>query len=231
MKCVLNPDDDISLERVLKTTTSIGDKTVSDLKNISSRENVSINKAIYKYNGKRTTQLLSTINNIMSLIEYSSKPALEFMNVLINRFEPFKKLQFSNTLENREKLGNIQELFNIAAGFKNDTQQDTITAFLDRISLSSNLDSVSSDNRVRIMTIHGSKGLEFDSVFMIGVEEELLPHKNSVTEQEIEEERRLMYVGITRAKTLLYITNTMSRTYFGKARKTTPSRFILEMFT
>ena len=122
------------------------------------------------------------------------------------------------------------ELFNIAAEFEKEGDEQTLNDFLDRVTLSSDLDSFDeSKDQVALMTLHSAKGLEFPVTFIIGLEENLLPHYNSAVDGEIEEERRLLYVGLTRAKEKIYLTSSSRRLVFGKEESPSPSRFLTEI--
>ena len=129
-----------------------------------------------------------------------------------------------------ERRENVGELFNIAAEFEKEGGDQGLNDFLDRVTLSSDLDSYDENkDQVALMTLHSAKGLEFPVTFIIGLEENLLPHYNSALDGEIEEERRLLYVGLTRAKEKIYLTSSSRRLVFGKEESPSPSRFLTEI--
>lgn len=229
MKCVVNPDDDIAFERTLKITPKIGDKTIEDIKKLASTHGTSLYRSIGKYDGRSKAQINLLIKNIAILTAYISKPVTEFVKETLNLTGYIKRLEAVNTPENQERIGNIEELVNIATEFEQMSESDTITSFLDRMTLSSDSDANNDDNCVKLMTVHSAKGLEFDTVFVMGVEEDLLPHKNCKSESEIEEERRLLYVAMTRAEKALYLTHASSRMKYGKIENAFPSRFLSEI--
>ena len=125
-------------------------------------------------------------------------------------------LEAENTEEARDRINNIAELVSTAAVFEAQSQEPTLGAFLEEIALMTDIDNLDdSSDRVVLMTLHSAKGLEFDNVFIAGAEEGLFPGQRSIeSQEELEEERRLMYVGITRAKKRLYITHTLKEGQF-----------------
>ena len=142
-----------------------------------------------------------------------------------------KELEEENSLESELRIENLMEFKSITASFEERTGSVNLGDFLEEISLIADMsEHKESGNEVTLMTIHSAKGLEFDVVFLIGMEENIFPHSNSLMEKDgIEEERRLMYVGITRARELLYITNAKRRMLYGKESINAPSRFIEEI--
>ena len=133
-------------------------------------------------------------------------------------------------MENELRLDNLMEFKSITASFEERTGNVNLGDFLEEISLISDVSSHKEDNNeVTLMTIHSAKGLEFDVVFLIGMEEGIFPHNMSLMEDNLEEERRLCYVGITRARERLYITNAKRRMLYGKDQMNLPSRFISEI--
>ena len=142
-----------------------------------------------------------------------------------------KELEEEKSLESELRIDNLTEFKSITASFEERTGSVNLNDFLEEISLIADMsEHRESDDAVTLMTIHSAKGLEFKVVFLIGMEEGIFPHANSLMEAEgLEEERRLMYVGITRAKEILYITNAKRRMLYGKESLNLPSRFIEEI--
>ena len=142
-------------------------------------------------------------------------------------------LRDENTPESLARLENVHELINAVAEFASSSpggEPRTLSEFLQEVSLVADVDRLADDeNRVTLMTLHASKGLEYPHVFIIGMEENLLPHRVSVEEDNIEEERRLAYVGITRAQQTLTMTMALKRRQFGETIQCEPSRFIAEL--
>jgi DNA helicase-2/ATP-dependent DNA helicase PcrA len=132
--------------------------------------------------------------------------------------------------ESQDRLENLAELISAAADYEAREEQATLAGFLDRVSLLSDLDVAKGDAPVVLMTLHSAKGLEFDHVFLVGLEEGSLPHSRSQSSNEaLEEERRLCYVGMTRARTQLVLSWAQSRQVFGQRRWSEPSRFLSEI--
>jgi DNA helicase-2/ATP-dependent DNA helicase PcrA len=135
-----------------------------------------------------------------------------------------------DTRENQERLENLAELLGAAAEFDSREEAPTLAGFLDRAALVSETDRLRDDVPVLLMTLHAAKGLEFETVFLVGLEEGLLPHSRSLgSEEGLEEERRLCYVGMTRAMERLHLSWARSRAVFGQRRLTQPSRFLEEV--
>ena len=135
-----------------------------------------------------------------------------------------------DTHESQDRLENLAELLSAAAEYEARSDAPTLTGFLDQVSLLADTDMVKDDAPVVLMTLHSAKGLEFDSVFLVGLEEGLMPHARSLeSEDAIEEERRLVYVGMTRALERLHLSWAQSRQVFGQRRTSQPSRFLDEI--
>ena len=141
-----------------------------------------------------------------------------------------KSLEEENTLESEIRIDNLMEFKSITTSFEDRTGTTNLNDFLGEIGLMSDQDNNVSDDAITLMTLHSAKGLEFDVVFLVGMEEGLFPHTNSLLEDGgLDEERRLCYVGITRAKDILYLTNAKRRMLYGQDNMNVPSRFIDEI--
>ena len=142
-----------------------------------------------------------------------------------------RALENENSVEAENRIANLDEFLNVAIEFEEETAENTLSEFLEGITLSSDLDNMEeSEDTVTLMTLHSAKGLEFPVVFLIGMEEGIFPGYKSIGEEkELEEERRLCYVGVTRAKENLYLTNSKQRTTFGSTTHNPPSRFLSEI--
>ena len=143
-----------------------------------------------------------------------------------------KELEVENTLDSQLRLENLMEFKSITASFEARTGSVNLNDFLDEVSLIADIsEHQDDDNVITLMTLHSAKGLEFPVVFIIGMEEGIFPHQNAFIEGDagIEEERRLCYVGFTRAKERLYLTNSKKRMLYGKTTNNSPSRFISEI--
>ena len=139
-------------------------------------------------------------------------------------------LSQEDTHESQDRLENLAELLSAAAEYEARSDEPTLTGFLDQVSLLADTDMVREDAPVVLMTLHSAKGLEYDAVFLVGLEEGLMPHVRSLeSEDAIEEERRLVYVGMTRARERLHLSWAQSRQVFGQRRTSQPSRFLEEI--
>ena len=227
LKLINNPNDDISLRRVINVPKrGIGNVSVDKLEALARSENTSMFKAISS--GKE----LEFKNLILSLIEEAKNLSLtELIDEILLKTSMKEELSKEKNLENELRLDNLEEFKSITASFEERTGSVNLDDFLDEISLIADIsEHKSNNNGVTLMTIHSAKGLEFRCVFLIGMEEGIFPHQNSLYDSsEIEEERRLCYVGITRAKDRLYLTNAKRRILYGKEELNPVSRFIEEI--
>ena len=228
-----NPFDNEAFIRAVGTPKrGIGDKTLSELRHFASEYGMSMFDAIDRLDlsdiasgGK--TKLRAFKSLIEDIKNYSKEnPVYKVIDYILDTTDFM--LQFEDkTEENKDRIMNISELKNSAVQFLNDNPNTTISDYLNSITLSSDTDDINSDNCVSVATIHASKGLEFPCVFVIGVDEKILPVTQNFEDlDEIEEERRLMYVAITRAKERLYLTRARSRFMYGSREFMSPSRFL-----
>ena len=155
----------------------------------------------------------------------------EFIAFVIEETGYLRELKQEDTEEAESRIENLQELVNVARDFAPDEEDNILGEFLAQVALVSDLDETpDADNAVTLMTLHAAKGLEFETVFLAGLEEGIFPHSRSLNSNtEMEEERRLMYVGVTRAKQKLYISYAKRRQMWGETRYYTPSRFLAEI--
>ena len=154
----------------------------------------------------------------------------ELIDEVLDKSGMKKELEDSHLIEDETRLENLMEFKSITASYEERTGSVNLGDFLEEISLVSDQANHTEDgNVVTLMTLHSAKGLEFPVVFMVGMEEGIFPHNMSIMEDNIEEERRLCYVGITRAKEKLYLTNAKRRMLYGKDQMNVPSRFIAEI--
>lgn len=227
LRLIHNEFDNVSLTRVINTPKrGIGLKTVSNLALKADVNNISMFEAIES--GKE----LEFKNLILKLKEISKDLTLtELVDKVLDVTGIKKELEDEKTLEADIRLENLEEFKSITKSFEEKNGVISLEDFLLEISLVSDVNEYKDDkNRISLMTIHSVKGLEFDYVFVIGLEEGIFPHINSLMDNaEIEEERRLCYVAITRAKEKLYLVNTRMRTLFGKDQSNPSSRFISEI--
>ena len=172
------------------------------------------------------------VETIEELIKEKENLGLtELVKTILNKTGYTKALENENTIEAENRLQNLEEFLTVTTEFEEEEAENSLTNFLEGITLSSDIDDMEeSDDKVTLMTLHSAKGLEFPVVFLVGMEEGIFPGYKSIGEQkELEEERRLCYVGITRAKKNLYLTCAKQRTIFGSTSCNPISRFIKEI--
>jgi DNA helicase-2/ATP-dependent DNA helicase PcrA len=238
LKVIENPVDNISLKRIINTPRrGIGDATIQKLEEFAEQTNDSIYGALLSLEhvnlssrAKNSLQpFIAMMNNLMAKKEIMG--IQEFIEDVINSSGYVRDLEKEDTIESQTRLENIKEFISVAIDFEARMGDITMEEFLANIALLSDVDKTSdSTNVVTMMTIHSAKGLEFPVVFMVGMEDGLFPTFRALdSESDLEEERRLCYVAVTRAERLLYITSAKIRTIYGKTNYTLPSRFIAEM--
>jgi DNA helicase II / ATP-dependent DNA helicase PcrA len=170
----------------------------------------------------------ATMESLMALSQ--ELHADELLERVLEKAGIVEALEAERTIEARGRLENLQELVGVAREYRQQAEEATLAGFLQDISLVSDQDTISDDRGlVTLMTLHNAKGLEFRAVFMIGMEEGVFPHARSIEEQGVEEERRLCYVGMTRAMERLTLTHTMSRSLYGRREYNLASRFLDEL--
>lgn len=226
LRLINNKDDDVSLLRAINAPKrGIGAKTIEKLEGVANEKNISLFDAIESGKEKAFKDLILDINDKMK-----DKSFVDVVELVLCE-SGLRNEYVEKTIENEAKLENLEEFKSIAKNFEDYNPGATLEEFLIEISLISDVKEVSeNDDVVTLMTMHAVKGLEFDIVFVTGLEEGLFPHSNSMYDDaELEEERRIFYVAITRAKKVLYLTNARSRVLFGKIQCNPPSRFIAEI--
>ena len=226
LKLIYNPSDDLSLERVInEPKRGIGLKTIENLRTKASILNDSMFNTIEK--GKE----LEFKKLILEFIDASEELSItELVDLILDKTGIRKELELEDTIESMSRLENLEEFKSITKSFENKMGVISLSEFLEEISLVSDAEEYKNrDDVVTLMTVHSAKGLEFSYVFIIGMEEGLFPHNMSLMENDIEEERRLCYVAITRAKKGLTILNAKRRLLYGDDNFNAPSRFINEI--
>lgn len=226
LKLIHNNKDDISLLRIInEPKRGIGLKALEDLGIKASTYNTSLYEAIT--DGKA----LEFKNMIEELTKKQDDVTLtEFIDLVLDKTGMRKSLMDAKTLEADIRLENLEEFKSVTKSYEEKVGLVSLEDFLMEVSLVSDIEEYKDDpNRLTLMTVHAVKGLEFPYVFIVGLEEGLFPHRNSSTKDEIEEERRLMYVAITRAKQKLYLTSAKRRTIYGEEKIQVLSRFINEI--
>ncbi len=226
LRLIYNPHDEISLRRVINTPKrGIGESTIAAIEERAKQQNISMFDAL------ETRKELEFKEIIEDLIKRSESLSLtELIDEVLERSGMKKELESSKALEDEIRLENLMEVKSITASFEERTGSANLGDFLEEVSLIADISNHTEDGDVvTLMTLHSAKGLEFPVVFLVGMEEGLFPHNMSLMENNLEEERRLCYVGITRAKERLYLTNAKRRMLYGKENMNIPSRFISEI--
>lgn len=227
LRIILNEKDFLSLERVFNfPKTGIGEKTFEKIK-VSLENEKSLIDALKKI--LESVNIKKVKESIIKFVDFYEK----WQNLKDNIFELINNIindvQFLENLE-EEKKENIYEFFNIVKEFIDRTGSTKLEDFLSYISLISDVDTIDASDKITLMTVHSAKGLEFNIVFIVGLEEGLFPHFRSLlSDGDIEEERRLLYVAMTRAKENLYLTYSIRRTRRGIPEFLEPSRFLSEI--
>ena len=239
LRVVYNPNDDVSLARIInEPKRKIGNATLEKARNIAREKETSLYDVIshaddYPEFKTAIKKLLSFSEIIQSLIKLKDTVTIEELTGrILNDTGYMPALIMEDTTESKTRIENLGEFISVITEFeKNEETGNTLGEFLENISLVSDIDGYDeNEDSAVLMTIHSAKGLEFPIVFLSGLEEGLFPGMRSMeSDDDIEEERRLCYVAITRAKEQLYITKTISRTIHGKTMPTTASRFFKEI--
>ena len=230
LRCVANPADEVSIRRVINVPRrGVGDTSLDKVAALAAQQSLGLSVAL-----RRAAQAgvggaaLRGINDFISLIdslvgEIEQGPA-HLLRELLERSGYLTELRNEDTIEAEGRIENLEELIGAAEEFP-DTND-----FLEKVSLVSDTDDIAGDDKVMMMTLHSAKGLEFPTVFIIGMEEGVFPHSRSLLESAaLEEERRLAYVGITRAERRLYLSHAWSRSLHGSRQYNPPSRFLDEI--
>lgn len=237
LQVIVNPSDNVRLRRIInEPKRGIGETTVNNAASIADGLGLSIfevisNAADYPLISRSAQKLSEFVRLIKSLsVSLENNDMSDFFNDVISRTSYFASLEADReTCE--ERKANVMELLANLVHYTEENDDATLTGFLEEVALMSDIDNYNSESDSAVMmTLHSAKGLEFPVVFIVGMEEGLFPGNQVMYDaSEIEEERRLCYVGITRAKEKLYITNARSRMLFGSTSFTRPSRFIKEI--
>lgn len=238
LKIIVNLKDDEAMQRVLSLRPGIGKTTIEKLQDIATEKGIQISDAIKLVNelgvfSSRTKNLLLEILNFIYKYSYLKDDISlsEVVRGVIDEMGILKDLRLENSVESEERINNINELISAVAEYEDATEDASLENFLQQVSLVADIDEVDNKkNAVTMMTIHSSKGLEFPVVFITGLEEGLFPVNGAInTEDDMEEERRLFYVAITRAKEKLYISYANQRYRFGVQQYQMKSRFLKEI--
>jgi DNA helicase II / ATP-dependent DNA helicase PcrA len=240
LQVVDNPSDAVSLLRIVnRPRRGIGDTSVSRLAGYADGHAISLWEATGRAADaglaaaavRAVTQFRSAMETLMATATDASVATI--LEAVLDRTGYLEALEAERTIEARGRIENLEELVGVAREYDAAAQEPSLSGFLQEISLYSDQDAIrdgeDDGGQVTLMTLHNAKGLEFRAVFMLGMEEGIFPHARSIEENSLEEERRLAYVGMTRAQERLTLTHAMRRNLFGRSEANLPSRFLDEL--
>lgn len=239
LRVIYNPADSLSLLRIINVPRrGIGEATLARLQAYALENNMSlfdVLSAAADVPGL-SARFVSKLDELCSIIfeligEAAEVPVKKLIEDTINKTGYLEELEQSKSVQDQSRIDNIQELLSVAEDFGKTGEEDTLENFLSHVALVSDIDDAElADEALTLMTLHSAKGLEFPVVFLVGMEEGIFPHaRTMMNDDEIEEERRLCYVGITRAERHLFLSNARVRTIFGRTAPHPPSRFLGEV--
>jgi DNA helicase-2/ATP-dependent DNA helicase PcrA len=239
LQAIDNPYDAVSLTRIAnKPRRGLGNTSLSRLQTLADGEGISLWEALGRADeAGLATASLRAVQSFYGLLQSLMAGAMELsvselVERVLERSGYLDALEAERTIEARGRIENLEELVGVAREFEAASEEPSLSTFLQEISLYSDQDALSGDEgggQVTLMTLHSAKGLEYRAVFMIGVEEGVFPHARSLEEGSLEEERRLCYVGMTRAKERLTFTHASRRSLYGRSDANLPSRFLDEL--
>jgi len=237
LRLIYNPSDNLSLKRIInEPKRGIGKTSIDNISKIAEDTNTSMYEVIKNSADYGLNRVFVNTREFIEQIEYliSKKEELsisELIKETLNKTGYTKALENENTVEAESRIQNLEEFLTVAIEFEEIASENPLAEFLEGITLSSDIDGMEEDeDSITLMTLHTAKGLEFPVVFLVGLEEGIFPGYKSISEpKELEEERRLCYVGITRAKQFLFLTCAKQRTIFGSTTYNSPSRFLQEI--
>lgn len=239
LRLIVNTNDDISLRRIINSPKrGIGDVTVDKLNEISLKENTSLYNSLNfleTYSNmfdQRAFKKLESFKNLIDnlILKSNNMNIFELVEFLLDRVEYINLLEKQNTIEAKSKIENIQEFLGSIKLYEEDDSEATLADFISGISLLSDVDKTEElSEAVSLLTVHSAKGLEFENVFLVALEEGIFPSSYAEEDEDLQEERRLMYVAITRAKENLNMSYAKTRIRFGKSERQMKSSFIEEL--
>ena len=237
LRLVQNPSDNLSLQRIInEPKRGIGKTSLDNVAKVANEHGTSMYEVIknaeqYGLNRiyLKSREFIEVMESLISQKE--ELPISKLIPLILKKTGYTKALEAENTVEAENRIANLEEFLTVAIEFEEEFAENGLSEFLEGITLSSDLDNMEEDEEsVTLMTLHSAKGLEFPVVFLVGMEEGIFPgYKSIAEEKELEEERRLCYVGITRAKQNLFLTCSKQRTIFGSTTCNAVSRFLKEI--
>jgi DNA helicase-2/ATP-dependent DNA helicase PcrA len=243
LRLIANPADEVSLRRVLNTPRrGIGDRAEEYVAALANREQITFAQALARPQdvpglAARSARAIEAFNDLIGELRAAAQagsPAGDLAEAVLDRTGYVTELQASSDLQDASRIENLTELVSVAREFDTQHPGGTLADFLEQVSLVADADQIPEGpdhgGLVTLMTLHTAKGLEFPVVFLTGLEEHVFPHERSMgDDRELEEERRLAYVGITRARERLYVTRAVARAWFGRPAYHKQSRFLSEI--
>ncbi|MBC8015403.1 MAG: DNA helicase PcrA [Sporomusaceae bacterium] len=239
LRVIFNPSDSVSLMRIINVPRrGLGDTTINRLTEYAFQNNMTLFDVISNPDlvpgltarSKRPLEFLGELIFKLSA-QIDSIPVVDLLNKVMHESGYVEELQKSTDPQDENRLDNLKEFLSVAKDFATGELEETLENFLGQVALVADIDNAKmTESRITMMTLHSAKGLEFPVVFMTGMEEGLFPHARTLmNESEVEEERRICYVGITRARRKLYMTNARMRTIYGRTQMFPLSRFLDEI--
>ena len=237
LRLIQNPSDNISLKRVInEPKRGIGKTSLDNIEKLAEETGISMYEIIKNADQYGLNRVFLNSREFVNVIEElrnkkDDMKISELIKETLNKSGYTKALEEENTIEAENRIENLDEFLTVAIEFEDESAENKLSDFLEGITLSSDIDNMEeTDDSVTLMTLHSAKGLEFPVVFLVGMEEGIFPGYKSISEpKELEEERRLCYVGITRAKKNLFLTCSKQRTIFGSTSCNPISRFLKEI--
>ena len=237
LRLINNPSDNIALKRIInEPKRGIGKTSLDKIQNISDETGISMYEIIKDAATYGLNRVYANAQEFISVIEElrtikDETKISELIKLTLNKTGYTKALETENTIESENRIANLEEFLTVAVEFEEQEADQNLNNFLEGITLTSDIDGMDEEQEtVTLMTLHSAKGLEFPVVFLVGMEEGIFPgHKSMAEPKDLEEERRLCYVGITRAKNQLFLTCSKQRTMFGSTSCNPVSRFLKEI--
>lgn len=240
LRALMNPHDDVALRRIINTPRrGIGDTAMAAIDAIASRERISFGDALRRIDensniANRSIKSIQAFVAMMDMLRAEWRGGLtpaDLVHEVLEQTGYLAELKQSKDPQDESRVDNLLELESVAAEFERDYPNTTLEDFLERVSLVADADEIpdSTGGMVTLMTLHTAKGLEFPVVFLTGLEEGIFPHQRATDRNEMEEERRLAYVGVTRARAKLYVSRAVFRRQWGAPMSAPPSRFLDEI--
>jgi DNA helicase-2/ATP-dependent DNA helicase PcrA len=243
LRLIANPDDEVSLRRVLNVPRrGIGERAEECVAALAARERISFARALTRPAdvpelAARSARSIEAFNELIGGLRETAQagsPAGDLTEAVLDRSGYLAELRASSDLQDESRIENLEELVSVAREYDSRNPDGTLADFLEQVSLVADADQIPEGQNhggmVTLMTLHTAKGLEFHVVFLTGLEEQVFPHERALNdERELAEERRLAYVGITRAEQRLYVTRSVARTWWGRPAYHKQSRFLSEI--